>query len=293
MLIQRLRFLVPCVSPNMVFLRRAASRFTQALALLLTLSLLAACARGPAHRAAIPGDNDPHPGVSRARSLPIQGLDVARYQGRIDFNAARSGGTHFVYIKGTEGKDYVDPSFYDNWRGARDAGVARGAYHFMTWCSLASEQAAWFIKKIPNDPDALPPVLDLEWNNHSKCKNRHDRADILEKIRVMLAAMEAHTGKLPVIYTDINFHRDIFEGEHFDNAFWLRSTAGEPHHKYRGRDWTFWQWTQTGTMSGIRVEVDRNAFYGDESEWVVFLLTGCDPRAVSRLGPQGRCRSIK
>jgi lysozyme len=163
----------------------------------------------------------------------------------------------------------------------------------MTWCSLASEQARWFAAKIPNDPDALPPVLDLEWNNHSKCRNRHSREDILEKVRVMLAAMEAHTGKLPIIYTDINFHRDILAGEQFDNAFWLRSTASEPHHKYHRRDWTFWQWTQTGTMSGVRGEVDRNAFYGDESEWVVFLLTGCDPRAVPRLGPQARCRSIK
>ncbi|HEV7277569.1 MAG TPA: GH25 family lysozyme [Devosiaceae bacterium] len=277
----------------MISALRPASRFSQALVLLLVLSLLAACGRSVPNRTAIPGDNDPHPGVSRARALPIQGLDVARYQGRIDFDAARRGGTHFVFIKGTEGKDYIDPNFYDNWRNARAAGVARGAYHFMTWCSLAADQARWFIEKIPNDPDALPPVLDLEWNNHSKCKNKHNRADILEKVRVMLAAMEAHTGKLPIIYTDINFHRDILAGEHFDNAFWLRSTAAEPHHKYHQRPWTFWQWTQTGTMSGIGGEVDRNAFYGDESEWVVFLLTGCDPRAVPRLGPQGRCRSIK
>jgi hypothetical protein len=113
--------------------------------------------------------------------------------------------------------------------------VARGAYHFMTWCSLASEQANWFIKMVPNDRDALPPVLDLEWNNHSSCKNTHNRADILEKVRVMLAAMEAHTGKVPIIYTDMTFHRDILEGEHFDNPFWLRSVAAEPHQRYRGR----------------------------------------------------------
>jgi lysozyme len=244
------------------------------------------------HRAApIHGDNDPHPGVNRARAMPIQGLDVARYQGRIDFDAARAGGTHFVFIKGTEGKDYIDPNFYANWERARAAGVARGVYHFMTWCSLAKEQAAWFIKKIPNDRDALPPVLDLEWNNHSKCKNKHNREDVLEKVRVMLAAMEAHTGKVPIIYTDINFHRDVLAGEHFDNPFWLRSTAAEPHTKYRNRDWLFWQWTQTGTMRGINVEVDRNAFYGSPDEWVTFLLTGCDPRLLHRLGPQGRCQA--
>lgn len=272
---------------------RRPSLVLKALATVLLLALVAACARGLSNRIGTPGDNDPHPGVARARALPVQGLDIARYQGRIDFTAARAGGTHFVYIKATEGKDYVDPSFYDNWYRAREAGVARGAYHFMNWCSLASEQAAWFVSKVPNDPDALPPVLDLEWNNASKCKNKFNREDILEKVRVMLAAMEAHTGKVPIIYTDINFNRDILDGENFDNAFWLRSTAAEPAERYPGREWLFWQWTQTGTMSGVGVEVDRNAFYGSADEWVMFLLTGCDPRRIDRLGPQGRCQSLK
>jgi lysozyme len=272
---------------------RPVSLALRALLLVLVTLVLAGCARSVVehHRSPIPGDNDPHPGVHRARAMAIQGLDVARYQGRIDFSAARGGGTHFVFIKSTEGKDYIDPNFYDNWNRAREAGVARGAYHFMTWCSLASEQANWFIKMVPNDRDALPPVLDLEWNNHSSCKNTHNRADILEKVRVMLAAMEAHTGKVPIIYTDMTFHRDILEGEHFDNPFWLRSVAAEPHQRYRGRDWLFWQWTQTGTMQGVPTEVDRNAFYGSGDEWVTFLLTGCDPRLLHRLGPQGRCHA--
>jgi lysozyme len=109
----------------------------------------------------------------------------------------------------------------------------------------------------------------------------------------MLKAMEEHTGKLPIIYTDITFHRDILEGEHFINAFWLRSTAAEPHQRYANRDWMLWQWTQTGTLPGVVGEVDRNAFYGDENDWTVFLLTGCDPRMVEALGPGGRCRLAK
>ena len=267
---------------------RPFSALAKTLLLVTLVAVLAACGRSPG-RTPIPGDNDPHPGVNKARAAEIQGLDIARYQGLIDFNEAREGGTHFVYMKSTEGKDYLDPNFRTNWAHARQAGMARGAYHFMTWCSLAADQAAWFARNVPNDPDALPPVLDLEWNNHSSCKNKHNRADILEKVRVMLAEMEAHTGKVPVIYTDINFHRDVLEGEHFDNPFWLRSTAAEPHHKYRNRQWMIWQWTQTGTMAGVRTEVDRNAFYGGREEWTQFLLTGCDPRSIHILGPQGRC----
>jgi lysozyme len=241
----------------------------------------------------IHGDNRPHPGVARARSLPIQGIDVARYQGAIDFAAVRASGVRFVYMKGTEGKDYVDPAFRDNWRRARASGMAHGVYHFMAWCSTAAEQARWFIKNVPDDPTALPPVLDLEWNHQSSCKRKWSKEDVLEKVRVMLKAMEKHTGKMPIIYTDMTFHRDILEGEHFDNAFWLRSTAAEPHERYHNRRWTFWQWTQTGTVRGVRTEVDRNAFYGDENDWTVFLLTGCDPRVIDRLGPQGKCSLVK
>lgn len=241
----------------------------------------------------IKGDNDPHPGVNRARALPIQGIDISRYQGSVDFQAARNAGTHFVYMKATEGADYVDPNFRTNWARARDAGMARGAYHFMTWCSLARDQAEWFKANVPADPDALPPVLDLEWNHQSSCKVSHSRDTVLEKIQVMLVAMEEHTGKMPMIYTDITFHREILAGTYLDTAFWLRSTAAEPDQRYAGRDFSFWQWTQTGTMPGVRGEVDRNAFYGSESDWVRFLLTGCDPRIADRLQPYGKCGGLK
>ena len=273
----------------------------KALAVAVLLGVLSACARSPGEFGAsrsqvgapIHGDNRPHPGVAKARALPIQGMDVARYQGRIDYRKVYASGVHFVYMKSTEGDDYVDPNFRDNWRAARASGMAHGAYHFMTWCSTAADQARWFKQNVPADADALPPVLDLEWNHGSSCKNKFSRADVLEKIRVMLKAMEEHTGKLPIIYTDMTFHRDILEGEHFDNAFWLRSTAAEPPERYSNRRWMMWQWTQTGVLNGVVGEVDRNAFYGDENDWTVFLLTGCDPRVVEALGPTGRCRLVK
>jgi len=259
----------------------------------LLAAALAACASAGGLYGAIPGDNRPHAGVDRARSMPIQGIDVARYQENVDFHTAFRHGIHFVFMKATEGKDYIDPHFRRNWERARDAGMPRGAYHFMTWCSLASEQAAWFVANVPADPSALPPVLDLEWNNHSSCRNKPSRADALEKIRVMLDAMERHTGKLPIIYTDMNFHRDILEGEYFPNSFWLRSTAAEPHERYHNRTWTFWQYTQTGVVPGVRGEVDRNVFYGGQTEWLTFLSPGCDPRAIAALAPTGRCQYIK
>ena len=83
--------------------------------------------------------------------------------------------------------------------------------------------------------------------------------------------MEQHTGKRPIIYTDINFHHDVLEGEFNDYEFWLRSVAAEPHERYSNRAWTFWQYTATGRVPGIKGDVDRNAFHGSEREWKRWL----------------------
>ena len=87
------------------------------------------------------------------------------------------------------------------------------------------------------------------------------REQALVDVKLMLKEMEAHTGKRPIIYTDITFHRDVLEGELHDYA-WVRSVAAEPQERYAGRQWTMWQYTTTGRVPGIEGKVDRNAFYG-------------------------------
>ena len=119
-----------------------------------------------------------------------------------------------------------------------------------------------------NDPDALPPVLDLEWNGHSRsCPKRIPTKLALEKIKIMLEVMESHTGKRPIIYTDVAFHREVLEGQLPGYNFWLRSVAAEPHEIYRNRPWLFWQFTTTGYVSGIEKPVDRNVFNGTPADW--------------------------
>jgi lysozyme len=213
-------------------------------------------------------DAKPHDGVAAAHTMPIQGIDVSYWQGDIDWNQVRAAGVRFAYIKATEGGDHLDPKFLDNWSAAERAGVARGAYHFMYWCRPANEQALWFMLNVPPDSDALPPVLDLEWNSRSKtCPGKVDRDTALQKIKIMLDAMEAHTGKRPIIYTDPKFHREVLEGEFTNYHFWLRSVAAEPEDIYRERGWSFWQFTTTGKVPGVSGKVDRNIYNGTLADW--------------------------
>src|SRR5207253_881242 len=123
----------------------------------------------------------------RAHTLPVHGVDVSKWQGEIDWAAVRDSGMRFAFIKATEGGDVVDDRFQQNWSGAKSAGVARGAYHFVYWCRPAGEQAAWFKAHIPADADALPPVLDAEWNGHSAtCAKKVPRDEAIATMAAML-----------------------------------------------------------------------------------------------------------
>jgi lysozyme len=251
---------------------------------------LASCAVLPTSRYPAKGDAKPHSGVVAAHQFPIHGIDLSKWQGRVDWAAVKGAGTQFAFIKATEGGDLVDPKFIDHWYAAKRAGIPRGAYHFMYWCRPAAEQAQWFRQNVPQDPDALPPVLDLEWNGSSRtCPRKVPREEALAMTRLMLEAMQEHTGKRPIIYTDVTFHADVLEGSFDDYPYWVRSVAAEPHERYNDRVWTFWQFTTTGRVPGIDGDVDRNTFYGTENQWRTFLSTDCDPRHVRALQSQGLC----
>lgn len=70
-----------------------------------------------------------------------------------------------------------------------------------------------------------------------------------------------------MIYTDITFHREVLEGQFNNYPYWIRSTAALPETRYNNRPWAFWQFTTTGRVPGIKGDVDRNAFYGNEGEF--------------------------
>jgi len=206
-------------------------------------------------------------GKVKPKHHAVHGVDVSRWQGDIDWPRLRSQGANFAYIKATDGGDHIDPMFRTNWNKAKEAGVKRGAYHFFYWCRVASEQADWFIRNVPRDPDALPPVIDVEYNGESSCRFKLSPERAREKMQVFMDRLEQHYGKRPVIYTAPDFYKDNLRGHFLDYPFWLRSVAAHPSKVYPGRKWVFWQYSGSGLSQGVNGKIDLNVFYGSVSDW--------------------------
>ncbi|MFI0394769.1 glycoside hydrolase family 25 protein [Paracoccus jiaweipingae] len=245
----------------------------------VALAALAACGggRGAHHvgggagyvAGAVPqlGDTKPHAWQGgHPYNNPVHGIDISRWQGAIDWGRVRTSGVSFAFLKATEGADHSDPEFPRYWREAGQARIPRGAYHYYYFCRSGAEQAMWFIRNVPRERGALPPVLDIEWTHSRTCPRRPGPDEIRREARIFMDILQRHYGQRPIVYTTVDFYRDN-NLRLWNEEFWLRSVADHPRNVYPGKAWTFWQYTGTGTVPGIQGQVDLNTFAGDVGGW--------------------------
>lgn len=197
-----------------------------------------------------------------AQKPVLRGVDVAHYQGQIDWAALADHDISFAFIKATEGGDWVDPRFYENWQSAKRVGLRRGAYHFFTLCRDAHEQAEHFLETVGDMKDALMPALDAE--HMGPCQESAPISDVAGGVLSFLDMVHIATGKRPVIYTTEAFYSAHLAGRTPGERYWLRSILREPG--YGPDSWVFWQYSGNGRRRGIRGPVDLNIFRGDSAD---------------------------
>lgn len=182
------------------------------------------------------------------------GIDVSHHQGHIDWERVARDGIAFVYIKATEGGDLVDIRFAQNWKESREAGLARGAYHFFSLCTRGRQQAQNFLAVVPVDPDALPPAVDLELAGN--CGARPDRASVERELDTYLGLVERATGRPAVLYVGDDFEGRYAVRESYGRPLWLRRLLRRPGPKR----WSIWQANAFARVAGVRTRVDLDVF---------------------------------
>ena len=181
-------------------------------------------------------------------------LDVSNHQGTIRWPAVAEDGISAVYIKATEGATYTDPEFVTNWREAREAGLAVGAYHFFTLCRPGADQAANLLARLSEvgatqDTQSLPVALDLELGGN--CANRPARAAVQAEIDAFVTAVESATGRQVVYYLLGPFAKAY--PPLTDRPRWVRRLGLRP-----GGQWVYWQAHNAARVAGVDGPVDLN-----------------------------------
>ncbi|KXZ71154.1 Lysozyme M1 precursor [Acinetobacter venetianus] len=203
-----------------------------------------------------------------AKDYSIRGFDVSHHQGDIDWKKISPQHYQFVYLKATEGGDFKDRKFQENWLKAREQGLHVGAYHFYRLCRDGQVQAENFIATVPNKTDALPPVIDLEYD--SNCINTYTKEQLLKEIQVMHDQLQKHYGKQPIFYISKSFYHIVLMGNFNQTPLWVRDYESKPELK-DGRKWMFWQHTSQGKIQGVPKAVDLNVYAESPKEWFLFL----------------------
>ncbi|WP_342414854.1 GH25 family lysozyme [Paenibacillus sp. FSL R10-2782] len=195
-----------------------------------------------------------------------QGIDVSHYNGNIDWQQVAAAGKTFAFIKATEGTTYQDNQFLANVQGARDANILVGAYHFLnaTTADGARQEAANFARAIESAGGSLdlPPVMDYENNPKGLTP-----AQISEVAHAFLDETEKLTGRLPIVYTG-NVFASKFDPTLSVYKLWVArySTTQKPTAVPAWDNWWAWQYSSTGSVQGIRGNVDLNEFNGTIDE---------------------------
>jgi lysozyme len=177
----------------------------------------------------------------------VYGVDVSRHQGWVAWARVAADHVAFAYVKATEGADHVDARFAENWAGARDAGLARGAYHFFTLCSPGAAQAARYVSTVPRDPAALPAAVDLELAGN--CDDRPPAEAVRRELDDLVTVLRAHTGR-PVL---------LYVGDDFARRYPLRRSdprwVPRPFRRPNGA-WAVWQVQGRARVHGVTGPVD-------------------------------------
>jgi lysozyme len=219
------------------------------------------------------GDVDKAFGVSISQEpdrqkYPVRGIDVSAFQKKIDWSKINPQEMNFVVIKATEGGDFKDKNFAENWRKTNQAKLTRGAYHFFTFCKPGKVQAKNFIDTVPTENNVLPPIIDLEFKGN--CKARPSKAALKKELQDYIAAVQKNYRQTPVLYVTHEFYDAYLQHEFVQNPIWISNLSAQPY-LVDGRRWTFWQYTNQGKVAGVETPVDLNVFNGSIEQFQELL----------------------
>ena len=208
----------------------------------------------------------------------VEGIDLSHWQGTVDWKKVADDPQEvsFVFIKCSDGfsrSGSLDEQFQNNWLGAKDQGIPRGAYHFFNPApSTIQRQIDQFKSCLADDPGELPPVVDIEkYNGHY---DGYSCDELTSIVKTFLQGLQHELGTTPMIYTNPSTWKSLFCSRSTLSAYplWLAEYSDRIHLPRGWKRWLFWQYSSKGAVGGLD-PVDVNRFSGSAAELDALMVT--------------------
>lgn len=204
------------------------------------------------------------------------GIDVAKYQGTIDWDAVAGSGIDFAMIRlgyraMADGMIVEDSNARYNLQEANRVGIPVGAYFFSTAVSAeeAAEEAAWVATMVSQYAITYPIVYDCEGYNEQD--SRQYTLSVKERTDIALTFLDTieKLGYEGMFYASKNeLHNDAgWEVSRIEDDYkiWVAQYPEQPYpittaSSYTGKH-QMWQYSMEGMISGISQPVDLDIAY--------------------------------
>jgi GH25 family lysozyme M1 (1,4-beta-N-acetylmuramidase) len=201
----------------------------------------------------------------------LQGVDVASFQhpggAPINWGDVAAAGIQFAAVKATEGTYYQNPYAVTDLGEAQAAGLSVVAYAFAvpggnTNSSNNSPvaQADNLLSYLGAASGTVPIMLDVEYDPYVKTDHTNEcyglsPSAMVSWISAFSAQVRSKTGQLPIIYTAPSWWSTCTGGSTAfgQDPLWVPyyASSGAPSLPAGWGNWSFWQYSSTGTVSGI------------------------------------------
>ena len=204
--------------------------------------------------------------MSYSGARTLTGIDVSEHQGKIDWKKVAADGVDFVIIRlgyrgSTAGGLYLDEYYEANISGALAAGLGVGVYFYSQAVDPreAAEEAAFVLEHLAGYDVTFPVVFDWEVVGGSAARTYSvSRRTLVECARTFCEAVKAE-GYDPMIYfTRYLGYRKYILRNLTDYGFWYAEYEPRPRIAF---DFDMWQYSETGSVSGVDGSVDLNILY--------------------------------
>lgn len=196
----------------------------------------------------------------------LLGVDVSHHQGNIDWDKVKRAGYDFAFLRigyrgyGKEGSINLDKKFDENIVNAHNAGIMVGVYFFAQAINEAEaiEEADFVLEHLSNYDLELPVIYDPEsiLDAEARTDNVTGEQFTQNTIAFCERIKEKSDGKfVPGLYANMLW--EAFEIDlsmlNKEIPIWYADYEEQPQTPYK---FSYWQYTNEGTVDGIGGQVD-------------------------------------